>query len=397
MTTCPTPRDAMLRALAALLLLGSATAGAAVLPEERADVLYHRYDGGGVVVDGPSVLVRKNFADKVSVSANYYLDMVSSASIDVLSTASAYEDERTQTSLSASYLRGKTIYTAGFIDSTESDYVAKTAFLNISQDMFGDLTTISLGFRRGQNDVFRNIKDASGARIQDPDFFAEMDTRSYSVALTQVLTRSLIGTLSYELITDEGYLNSPYRSVRYADPLSGTGFSYIAEVYPRTRSSNAGSVRLKYSLPWWRASVDGAYRIYDDTWGVRAHTASLGYVHPWRNWTFDASYRFYTQDAADFYRDLFPRRDTLNFQARDKELSTLTANTIGVGAAWQFRVARAPWLERASVNLRVDQIFVSYDDFRDATARGTNGPIAGAEPLYELDATVVQLYFSAWF
>lgn len=140
-----------------------------------------------------------------------------------------------------------------------------------------------------------------------------------------------------------------------------------------------------------------AYRIYDDTWGVRAHTATLGYVHPWRNWTFDAGYRFYTQDAADFYRDLFPRRDTLNFQARDKELSTFTANTIGVGAAWQFRLARAPWLERASVNLRVDQIFVSYDDFRDATVRSSSGPIAGAEPLYELDATVVQLYFSAWF
>ena len=33
---------------------------AAVLPEERVDLLYHRYDGGGVVVDGPSVPVRRS-------------------------------------------------------------------------------------------------------------------------------------------------------------------------------------------------------------------------------------------------------------------------------------------------------------------------------------------------
>ncbi|MCG7959973.1 MAG: hypothetical protein JAY69_13020, partial [Candidatus Thiodiazotropha taylori] len=28
---------------------------ATVLPEDRADVMYHRYDGGGVEVDGPSI------------------------------------------------------------------------------------------------------------------------------------------------------------------------------------------------------------------------------------------------------------------------------------------------------------------------------------------------------
>ncbi|MDH3856544.1 MAG: hypothetical protein OEV07_01000, partial [Gammaproteobacteria bacterium] len=30
---------------------------AAVLPEERVDLLYHRYDGGGAEIDGPSFLV----------------------------------------------------------------------------------------------------------------------------------------------------------------------------------------------------------------------------------------------------------------------------------------------------------------------------------------------------
>ncbi len=53
---------------------------AAQLPEERADAMYHRYDGGGVTISGPSILARKQFGESISVSANYYVDAISSAS-----------------------------------------------------------------------------------------------------------------------------------------------------------------------------------------------------------------------------------------------------------------------------------------------------------------------------
>ena len=72
--------------LTLLALAGAAHAG--VLPDDRADVLYHLYDGGGVEIDGPSILVRKKVGKSVSVVGNYYVDMVSSASIDVVTTAS---------------------------------------------------------------------------------------------------------------------------------------------------------------------------------------------------------------------------------------------------------------------------------------------------------------------
>ena len=70
-----------------LSLLAVRAAQAGVLPEDRADVLLHSYDGGGVTIQGPSVLVRKQFAQKFSVSANHYVDRVNSASIDVVTTA----------------------------------------------------------------------------------------------------------------------------------------------------------------------------------------------------------------------------------------------------------------------------------------------------------------------
>ncbi len=372
----------------------AACAGAGVLPEDRADVMYHRYDGGGVVVDGPSVLVRKKVGDKLSFVANYYMDMVSSASIDVLSTASPFKDERRQYSLGMDYLRGKTTYSAGYIDGKESDYHARTAYFAVSQDMFGDLTTLSFGWRRGINDVFRNIKAADGSKIRDSSFAADMASRSWSVGLTQVLTRRLVGSLNYELVTDQGYLNNPYRQVRYLDPTSPKGYSYTPELYPRTHTSNAFSGRLKYSLPWWRAAVDGQYRYYTDTWGVKSHTAQLGYTQPlFGSWIFDASYRYYKQTAADFYSDLFTRRNQFNFEGRDKELGTYTGQTVGVGASWEFRAARLPWLDKSSLNLRYEHMLVNYDDFRDVTRGGA----VGAEPLYKLDANVVQFYLSVWF
>jgi hypothetical protein len=389
-------KNALLTERIALLLFvvfGALPSFAGVLPEDRADVLYHRYEGGGVTIQGPSVLVRKKIGEKFAATANYYIDFVSSASIDVKLAASPYKEERRQKSLSFDYLRGKTTYSAGVIDSKESDYVADTAFFSLSQDMFGDLTTVTLTYKRGWNDVFRNVQ---GER--DPNFAEHSDTRSYALGLTQILTRNLIATVNYEVDTDEGFLNSPYRSVRYVDPTVPLGFSLEPELYPRTHTSNAFSARVRYYLPY-RAALDGSYRFFSDTWGVDAHTAEISYTHPvWKRWIFDGRLRYYHQNAADFYGDLFPRRDFANFLARDKELAAYNGFTAGFGATYEFTMPRFQWVQRSTANFRWDRLMIKYKDFRDATATDPEAEIfAGAEPLYRLNANVLQLFVSVWF
>ena len=392
------PRIATRAMRAVTMVLLSCFAGAAsagVLPEDRADLLYHRYDGGGVTIDGPSLLVRKKFMEKFSVSANYYVDMVSSASIDVVTTASPYEEERTQYSLSVDALRGKTTYSLGYTNSDENDYEADTAYFSLSHDLFGDLTTISLSFARGWDTVQQRDADGSGV---DPNFLEKTDRRTYSIGLTQVVTRNMILGATLETITDEGFLNNPYRSVRYVDPTNpGVGYSFEDEVYPRTRTSNAVAFRGRYFLPY-RAAVSAQYRWFNDTWGILAHTAQVGYTHPWgQKWTFDAKYRFYTQEAADFYSDLFPRAQAQNFLARDKELSTFVSNTIGIGVTYEFPggIAYMPrFVKKGTLNLRWDHIFFDYDDFRDIRVTGVT---PGTEPLYSFEADVAQLFVSIWF
>jgi hypothetical protein len=365
-----------------LLALGQSAFGS-VLPEDRTDFLYHRYDGGGVTIDGPSVLVRKAVGKSVSVAANYYVDMVSSASIDVITTASPYDEERTQYSLSADYLRGNTTMSMGYTNSTENDFDANTYHLSVAQDMFGQLTTLTLSYSYGDDTV---------RRVDDESFFRDNTRQQYGVGITQILTRNLITALNLEVITDEGFLNNPYRSVRYVDPASGTGFSFEPELYPRTRSSTAAGIRAKYYLPY-RAALETQYRYFTDTWDINSHTASIAYVHPWRDFTFTAKYRWHTQTGAHFFQDIFSRSQATNFRGRDKELSPLTSQTIKLAVAYEFLNDGTGFLDRGSLNVSLDYLQVDYDEFRDISV----GAPLGSEPLYALDATVFQLFFSFWY
>jgi Protein of unknown function (DUF3570) len=381
----PASRPRMLLRLATLAALLFGTAWAGVLPDDRADVLWHRYQGGGITIQGPSVLVRKKFGDHVSAAYNHYVDMISGASIDVVTQASPYKEHRDQDSLSVDVLHGKSTYTAGYIGSKENDYRAKTAFASVSQDMFGDLTTVSFGFTRGWDKV-----GTRGRPIDKP-----LERRNWQVGVSQILTRNMLLGLNFETAESEGFLNNPYRSVRYCIPSPNdcSDFEYQLERYPHTRTGNAGAGQLKYYLPW-HAAVDGSYRYYRDTWGITAHTLELGYTQPaFRSWTFDTHLRQYRQNHADFYSDLFAFRDAQNFLARDRELATFRSLTIGVGATWEYHVARFSWLQKGTVNLRWDRMHFRYDDFRDLRNRTT----PGSEPLYTLDANIIQGFFSIWF
>src|SRR5690606_32800809 len=146
-----------------------------------ADLMYHRYSGGGITVQGPSVLVRKSIGESLSATANYYVDTISSASIDVqvISGASRYKEEREQKSLGLDYLRGKSMWSASYMESSENDYVGKTWSIGVSQDMFGDLTTISFGYSQGNDDIRKTVKDGiTGEKSLDPDFFRSIERRN---------------------------------------------------------------------------------------------------------------------------------------------------------------------------------------------------------------------------
>ncbi|MGD9842021.1 MAG: DUF3570 domain-containing protein [Steroidobacteraceae bacterium] len=381
------PRLLMRYALASLLAAFAITTQAGVLPEDRADLLYHVYDGGGAEVKGPSLFVRKKFGESISANATYDIDMVSSASIDVLTSASPYTEERTQWSTGLAYLRGKTTYNINFLNSAEPDYISDNISFGISEDMFGDLTTVTLGFTRGKDDVKKRISKG----IYEPAAGvgnaagSNAERRSYRLGISQILTKNLLVGLNYESIALEGYLQNPYRSVRYG-PSNATP-STQAEKFPRTRASNAVALDARYYLPY-RASTKIGYRYYTDSWGVVAHNADFDYIHPiGSNWTIEGSARYYTQTSADFYSDLFPFIDAQNFLARDKLLSTFNDWSVRLGGSWRMRYS--PRFSHV-VSVYADHIQYNFLDFKNTLVKAS----PSAQPLYNYSANVFMLQYS---
>jgi hypothetical protein len=372
-----------------MLLAG--TLRAAVLPDDRADLFYSTYKGGGMDIKVKSVLVRKKFAENFSVQAGYTVDTVSGASIDVLSNASTIHDERKQKNIGVDYIRGKTSYSLGYTNSKETDYISDTWHASLSQDMFGDLTTVTMGFSRGWD----KVSARSGATITP---VGQADRRSYDVGLSQVITKNLIASTTVEVITDEGFLNNPYRFTRYADATAGAGWATQPEVYPRTRTSTAVTAKARYYL-WYRAAASASYRFFTDTWGIRGNTFELGYTHPLSNrWILEGRVRLYKQGAASFYSDLFPRRDAQNFIGRDKDLAASKNTTLGVKATYAFLPDGWKFFKRGTVTADFSRIQFKYDDFRNIKDYGiANGFTPGSEPLYKFNANVMQVYFSMFF
>ncbi len=363
----------------ALFLSSIADVWSAVLPEQAVEILYHRYDQDGQLIDGPAILVRKNFDSTFSFSGEYLVDTVSGASIDVVSTASEYEEERIQSTASVDYLTGKSMLSLSYSNSTENDYESNSLSFNISQDVFGDLTTITMGYIKGWDEV---------GRVGDEGFSEEVDRQNYRLGVSQIVTKNLLLNFDFETISDEGFLNNAYRQVRFVSD-AARGYDFQAEQYPSTRTSRAFALRGLYYLPY-RAAIRGEYRYFSDTWGITADQFELAYIHPaFEQWIFEIKYRYYTQTKADFYSDLFAFQNAQNFLARDKELSTFTDHAFGLGVTYEFQASAIPLIKKGQVNLFVDYLMFEYEDFRDITQEGY---LPGEEPLYEFDAIVARFF-----
>jgi hypothetical protein len=315
--------------------------------------------------------------------------------VDVLSNASVIKDTRKQKTLSVDYIHDKTSYNASYTQSVERDYISDTAHVSLSQDMFGDLTTVQLGFSDSRDRIGENNGSAEVPKVS---WLGHAQSRSYEAGLSQILTRNLIAGATLEVITDQGYLSNPYRSIRYLSADATAGYLLGSQIYPNTHTSTAVEGRMKYFLPY-RAAAALSYRYFSDTWGIRASTIEAIYTHPIADkWILEGRFRHYNQNSATFYRDLFDFAGELNFEGRDKNLAGSSNNEFGVKATWAFLPNGWKFFKRATVTGDVSKIWFKYKDFRDIKDYGVgDGYQPGQEPLYSYSATVFQVYGSVFF
>jgi Protein of unknown function (DUF3570) len=336
------------------------------LPENKAEAIYHVYSGGGVRADGPAVFVRKSLADKISVSGQVYVDAVSNASIDVVTTASPFKEKRTAVDLGVDVLARDAVVKFGLATSTEPDYKVRGLSVDVAQEVYGGMTTLSLGFGRSADEVGR----------KDIGFFDTVKHWQYRAGVTQILSTQWLASLNAEMQSDSGYLGSPYRAALVFG-------AAVPERNPRTRTSRALRLSSVYDLGQGR-SVSGGWRYFWDNWDIKAHTLDAGLARRvGTDWLVDASVRHHRQSAALFYSDNATTETT--YVSRNRQLSTFNSTSLGLKATWAAR--RVPGAYEMKLHGGYEFIRFAYQDFTDLR---TGKP-------YAHNAHILQVYASATF
>ena len=347
-------------------LLASGHAQAAELPEDRGDLMLHSFNGGGVNAWGPALFVRKNILNKASLFATYYADIVSNASIDVITTASPYHETRHEYGVGFDYAVRDSMITLASSYSTEPDYTATAFNIDVTQDVFGGMTSVALGYTYGSDDVG---KVGEG-------FFSNAKHWRYRVGLTQILTPRWYANMNFEVVSDDGYLGSPYRMALVFG-------AAVPERLPPTRTSRTLQFRTVGEVVS-NVSVRAEYRYFWDTWDISAHTFGVGGAAKFgEKWLLDAYVRTYRQDGALFYSD--NANSETQYVTRNRQLSNYTSWTIGTKAT--YALTRVPGRYEIFLNGAIEYWKTDYKDFTDLQTGS----------LYSYNATVLQFFVTAFF
>ena len=337
------------------------------LGPDRAELLYHLHNGGGVKASGPAVLLRKSVLDKVSITGTVYVDAVSNASIDVVTSASPFTESRTETSLSADYVYRDAKLSVSTSSSKEPDYLAKRLGLDISQEVFGGMSTVTLGFTSGADEVRKHGESS---------FAANVDHWQYRVGGSLILTPRWIASVNAEALADNGYLGSPYR-VAYVFGAA------VPERVPSTRSSRAVKFRDSGDLGS-RDAIQLGYRYFWDTWSIASSTLDLRYSrHFGQEWLVDFTLRQHAQQKALFYSNN-AQADT-RYISRNRQLSTFTDT--GVGGQVAYTLKKVTGQYDLTLNGAYEYVQYKFKDFTDLRTGKA----------YQYNASVMQVFVSTNF
>lgn len=304
-----------------------------------------------VYVDGDNTSIVTNATELSSrfnqawqLGARYLVDVVSSASVDVVTQASAkMEDIRHELGGSGGYRSDEGLTLLGsYSYSTEHDWESHNANLSGGIETLG--RNLTLGINLGFQDNTITRADTFGFREK---------LRSYTGTLsaTYLMSPQDLLHLAFALTHHDGYQASPYRfltvdQLGYAENVPGlrTRFAVVARYH---RDVGAGF------------SLRTHLRLYTDTYAVSSVTAGseLGFERGSLDWL--VLVRGYAQAGARFYRSVYSKPQ--RYMTLDKELSPFWDVFAGGAVGWMlpdfglFRSVR--------VELRALANFFQYLDF----------------------------------
>jgi len=249
--------------------------------------------------------------EEVTVSGHYLADIITTASVDVVTAATRrWYETRHEGEGGVSYQNGTEAVSASYVYSVENDWESHTASLAASRDFCEHTLTFGLHGSFTTNAV---------GRSRDESFHETLDQGSGGLDAAFVLTKRDLLSASYTAIVLSGYQASPYRFVFFEDPtfpelrLSGP------EVVPDVRVRHALGVRYNHHM-----FRDTALRLhvrgYLDDWGIVSGTGGGELVVGFGAVETAVFLRGYVQRGASFYQDTYDARYV--YMTADRELSS---------------------------------------------------------------------------
>ncbi|MEO8874316.1 MAG: DUF3570 domain-containing protein [Polyangiaceae bacterium] len=303
-------------------------------------------DSDHVTVFTPSVAASlENVTTGASIRGSYLVDVVSAASVDIVSTASRrWTEARQGGSLEAEYKPHDFGVSIAGSTSSEPDYFSYGFGVTMTLDLLEKNLTLIGGYGYGHDTAGR-----SGTPFSV--FSRDINHGAFTAGLSGLVDRSTIVSGVFDLILENGDSSKPYRYIpmfsasEAAQVSPGASIDYVnahrlterpLEQLPLARRRFAVTGRLAHRFD--DSTLRAEERGYYDTWGMLASTTDARWIFDLgRRFAVWPHTRFHVQKAVDFWQLAYvsgagPGWDLPEYRTGDRELGPLWTFTGGGGA-----------------------------------------------------------------
>jgi len=353
-------------------------------------------DSDNVTVFTPSIGFGINNLNGASLQAHYLVDVVSAASVDIVSTASPRWDEvRHAGSLSTEYKPGEFGFGVGGSVSSEPDYLSYGGFVRLSKDFDEKNWTVFLGGGVSR-DTLGRCGGLDGACTPFSVFSRRVLKSSLSLGASVLVDPASVASLAMDIVFEDGDQSKPYRYIPMFSPEVAPTVPHGAPVewvnanrLPEQPLEQLPLLRRRYALTARYARRIGPstlrlmQRGYYDTWGLTASSTDARFILDLgARFAAGAHGRFHFQREVTFWRRAYvsgPGWDLPLYRTGDRELGPLWTATGGLSFAVYLGSSSAP--KHWALEVMADAMYTSFLDnlfVLDRTAVLTALGFAGA-------------------
>jgi hypothetical protein len=346
---------------------------------KRASMEFASYtDSDHITVVTPSIAMGIENASGASLHATYLVDVVSAASVDIVSTASSrWKEVRHAGTVEAEYKPHDFGVSVGSSVSSEPDYLSYGAHVIVTKDFDQKNWTLFFGYGF-THDVVGRCGD-NGTCTPFSVFSRSLDRGSFNGGVDLVLDRDSLMSITGDVIVENGDQSKPYRYIPMFAPdvaptiPKGASIDLVNQARLPERpleqlplSRRRAAVTARYARRLATSTLRLEERVYDDSWGLVASSSDVRWIFDLgRRFALWPHARFHAQNAVSFWQRAYvsgpaPGWNLPEFRTGDRELGPLWTFEGGFGVKWYLGSQDEP--ETWALQLTSDAMYTSFLD-----------------------------------